>query len=536
MGMKFQIKRAFNDAVESKESLNNLQQKLGYGLLLDTPNCDSEEPRIKFEPPVWCKSNALNRTYGSDNFLLVKLTDPFEKRVRQESKVGAKAQSTIIKFFNQSIRIGNRVFHTFLRKEEFVNELMDLEMNKNLTVAKWTQTARMSLWISATCATIDFDPENIRRVPDIYSDSLIISLMQMNLVAETLGLGYVLVTAIEGKIGVRSIVWRLGELDDGEDEDQRLIQLWSHQLQCKHHLTIKFRAHRFCSFAKGLWYVDHQASPDDMSEWIEVRDSQWKAEPSTGYKYHFNLCRLSRPVESGHVGKQMIPNQKAIADTLHRATHNPTAYRSFGDEKIKSFGQMEDQQNVDQTIDRLDSISLMPKYSDELKFRIPILEATYVYAMPDPTGTLKENEAFIQFSEFWGPGRRDLEQLVDSFKNADVEEHEKFDVMEYFEEERGDQGLIQFLSAVQGLSLNAKRVKELDVRIRKEFSKVVLSDGRRLVNLIKGDQLPLPDFLRDEPKILNGSFQGNFFNYANGGKVHIFGKTSPISFFLTQLN
>lgn len=69
---------------------------------------------------------------------------------------------------------------------EFINEILDLNINQNMTLAKWASTqchdrdlfmslnvgcfrivcmqaARCSLVLSGTSPTIDFQPENIRR-------------------------------------------------------------------------------------------------------------------------------------------------------------------------------------------------------------------------------------------------------------------------------------------------------------------------------------------------------------------------------------
>lgn len=47
--------------------------------------------------------------------------------------------------------------------------------------------------------------------------------------------------------------------------------------------------------------------PRDKSSWIEISDSQWKAEVTPGFRFHFNLCRQVSPVHHAALGKQQIP-------------------------------------------------------------------------------------------------------------------------------------------------------------------------------------------------------------------------------------
>lgn len=56
----------------------------------------------------------------------------------------------------------------------------------------------------------------------------------------------------------------------------------------------------------GLWYLNPSLESMDTTVWIEVRDTQWKAELSAGSTFHFNLCRYSSPVHSTSLGRQNL--------------------------------------------------------------------------------------------------------------------------------------------------------------------------------------------------------------------------------------
>lgn len=69
----------------------------------------------------------------------------------------------------------------------------------------------------------------------------------------------------------------------------------------------------------GLWYLSSRIAQDDTRDsiWIEVRDSQWKAEggyPSAEEEIPFNLCQFSHRAKPGHVNRQTIPVSLVILD------------------------------------------------------------------------------------------------------------------------------------------------------------------------------------------------------------------------------
>ncbi|KAI7944411.1 hypothetical protein MJO28_010106 [Puccinia striiformis f. sp. tritici] len=531
-----------------------LQKLVGCSINLDLPKGKGNTTFLpRLNPPELCKANQLNRTHGADRFINIKVLDQLSSRLRTRTTKKSAIQKSFTEFVHTPIRIGDKLFFFFLRKEnflwlasapepgyeatrKFINELLDLQSNKDMTVAKWA--ARTSLLLSATQASIDMDPRDVRRVPDVHSDSLVISSELLDSVANSLGLTY-LPSCIEGLIKGKPFVWRLGV--PSEDENHQ-IQLWDDQIgKASTHVFFRFRARRYdakkkdfilteepvvivlekclamgprptgkseimtdgagiisraaaarvceafgrkfdtlpsayqarIGFAKGLWILPPEFHPHDTIPWVEIRDSQWKAETAPGYTFHFNLCRISRSVSSGALGKQLLPilsargvqskticaaleeqiqstindlnsndplrlteiltrspalctTRRSILNRTANSLHDPCANRSFGNTDSESS------ENRAFTIDGLDTMSLVPFQSEEIivsmlaagfeprnryivtklrrikedkitsaiKFRVPIAQSTYVYVMPDPTGTLEEDEGFLQFSCF----------------------------------------------------------------------------------------------------------------------------------------
>ncbi|WAQ88593.1 hypothetical protein PtA15_10A12 [Puccinia triticina] len=552
------FKELFRRTEEEEASLPALQKLVGGWLSLDFKKGNIIVPRLN--PPDLPRANQLNRTYGADRFIHLRLTDQLCSRLRPRAPKKTSIQKNFIDFIHAPLRIGNRLFYFFLRKESclwmvaskepgwestksFINEILDLGINKDMTVAKWA--ARTSLLLSATQASINIDAENIRRVPDLYSDSLIISEEFLSSVANGLRLDYV-PTCIEGQVRNKTLVWRLGVPD--EAKKNCVIQLWEDQIgKATTHLFIKFRARSYdyvektfvpveesvslliencvnmgtrppgkpeimtdgagiisraaaslvceffgrkydtlpsayqarIGFAKGLWILPPVFRLLDSDiPWVEIRDSQWKAETVAGYPFHFNLCRISRPVSSSTLGKQLLPilsargvrteticsaleehvqsaindlnssdplrltefltrsgalksGRRIILNRLAGVEHDPAAYRTYG----KGTAESHPAEYVESwafTTDYLHNMSLVPFQTEEAivsmlaagfepknrfivtrlrkikeekisiatKFKVPIPQSTYIYAVPDPTGTLKEDEAFLQFSSF----------------------------------------------------------------------------------------------------------------------------------------
>ncbi|EGF99278.1 uncharacterized protein MELLADRAFT_79506 [Melampsora larici-populina 98AG31] len=218
--LRHALEERLDDAMEFSEFV---QQNIEYSLNVNIEGAEKKKLVIELCPPKACKSNALNRTYGAEKFLVVTLSEKVLRELESES-VNTSPHAS---FFTQPWRIGNRVYHTVLRKAakiymvhinqsdspdwsalaNFMNGILDISLNKNLSEAKWV--SRGSLLLSATLPTIDIPPENIRRVPDVMSNSLLVSPDFMNTIADALGLTY--------------LPW---EIPHTEGRDSPLIQLW----------------------------------------------------------------------------------------------------------------------------------------------------------------------------------------------------------------------------------------------------------------------------------------------------------------------
>lgn len=555
--LRLELEKHLDDGMKFSESQRNIE----YNVII---NLEAEDKKTflvpELCPPRFCKSTALNRTYGAEKFLVVTLSDKARRELESEPAKTSRHRS----LFTKPWRIGNRIYHIFLRKNtriymvylnpsegwsavaKFINGILDIPRNKELSKAKWV--SRGALFVSSTLPTIDFRPENIRRVPDVMSNSLFVSPEFMNTIAESLGLTY-LPSTIRGRVGgsTDEFVWRLGRIpliseQDSSEQDSPLIQLWEdHPIDGKT-VWFKFKAFRydrldqefkveeesmgvplgFCQvvsgkigkaeimtdgaaalsrvaalqistangvrseilpsvyqgrigFAKGLWYLDPNSSPLDNTIWIEIRDSQWKAEPQAGFCYHFNLCRYSVSVNTTTLGIQNLPvlasrkipnsvfeelakealkncvsafetsdpmelmqalsNEGAVSSYRIRTLlthssnsgidHNPAINRTFGKTTTPN------NRISDQTSDRLQQFSLQPNENEQLlcmlqagfpvsnrlvveklrkvkveklikmrRLSIPLSLSCYVYAIPDPTGTLQKGEVFLQFSSF----------------------------------------------------------------------------------------------------------------------------------------
>ncbi|EGG10451.1 uncharacterized protein MELLADRAFT_103030 [Melampsora larici-populina 98AG31] len=456
--LRLELEERLDDGMKFSE----LQRNIEYNLIVNLEVVDKKNHLVvELCPPKFAKSTALNRTYGAERFLVVTLSD----KVLRELQSEPSKKKLHGGFFTKPWRIGNRVYETFLRKN----------------------VSRCALLVSATAPTITFRPENIRRVPDIMSNSLLVSPDFMNTIADALGLNY-LPSAIRGQIrNGPEFVWRLGQIPHSAGQASPLIQLWKEQTK-ERETTVwfNFMAYRydildqsytlekesmgllleFCQvlegqvgkaeimtdgaaaisrvaalqissannlqpdilpsvyqgrigFAKGLWYLDPNSNPLDTTTWIEIRDTQWKAEPHVGFLYHFNLCRYSVAVNSTTLGRQNlrvlssrgIPNEvfeelleEAIRSSLEafdtpdpmelihtlsnesaisclrtrtllthggasRIEHDPTLNRTFDQDSVP------EKKSSDQTSDRLHPFSLQP--ADAIEQLLCMLEAGF---------------------------------------------------------------------------------------------------------------------------------------------------------------
>ncbi|EGG04446.1 uncharacterized protein MELLADRAFT_117081 [Melampsora larici-populina 98AG31] len=148
--------------------------------------------------------------------------------------------------------------------------------------------------------------------------------------------------------------------------------------------------------AKGVWYLSSHDSieEDEESMWIEIRDSQWKADVSYGHDVDipFNLVRSSRHAKTGHVLASRKVPVSTFTDLLKL-------------ELLTVFNSLTDLNHLMVTsyLDNHAEVHINTEDVEDLSERLsrrPLDAITSVYAMPDPTGTLKEGEVFLQLSHF----------------------------------------------------------------------------------------------------------------------------------------
>ncbi|KAH9451981.1 hypothetical protein Pst134EA_025918 [Puccinia striiformis f. sp. tritici] len=152
-------------------------------------------------------SNELLRLYGSDSWIQFQLSETLLFSIQHTgSKHGIGNQ--IWQFFHRPLRFAQRIYRSALVKDEcvwfftspcglskqvHVTEMIDnhlpLKLNRTMKISKFN--SRLQLGLSTTAPSVTFDPTQIRRVPDICSNSLRISKELMAEIATKLHLSYV---------------------------------------------------------------------------------------------------------------------------------------------------------------------------------------------------------------------------------------------------------------------------------------------------------------------------------------------------------
>lgn len=116
-----ELKHDYEESKEDLKKLNQIEHQLEYNIILNTPEESSKTLRIELCPPMICKTHALNRRYGAERFLRVSISEKLGQQIRSTYSTSSskliKSKTLIKEFFMRPLRIGNRVYHTFLRKE-----------------------------------------------------------------------------------------------------------------------------------------------------------------------------------------------------------------------------------------------------------------------------------------------------------------------------------------------------------------------------------------------------------------------------------
>lgn len=504
------------------------QVRFGINISLED---DKRSITQKLKPCKTGDSNLWQRTYGSDCFIRVRLSENLlhEASKGRKEPLGKKLWNHL----NRPLFLAQKQYRAAVLKEDtvwfftspqspapqltlrdLVEKDMPIRLNGEMRISKFN--ARLQLSLSSTQSTITFKPSQIRRVPDIQSTSLMVSPAFMSRISKTLKLGYkpsivggahtdpdasytgqiyswrmcMEPDMIKGKsiqmresertraggqtltIVFHAIVYdkkesRWNKISKSIDIPRREIQFVQMSTapavmtdgaaaiskfaaqKIKDSLRMKFLPSAFQARimkAKGLWYLSSHdgIEEDDESMWIEIRDSQWKADVSYRHDVDipFNLVRSSRHAKTGHVNRQTIPvlasrkvpvqtftdllklEFRNVFDSLAHLNH--LVVTSYLDTKYEAPFSTEDVEDLSERFSRrpLDAMAECttllksgfhvrdPRVIDRLElscktilegmtnFKLTVPYSTSVYAMPDPTGTLKEGEVFLQLSHF----------------------------------------------------------------------------------------------------------------------------------------
>lgn len=160
--------------------------------------------QLAFSPPSWGPSTRFYRLYGSDRFIRLRLDD----KAARDTLNHKDKRKTFRSFLEMPLFIMGRTYRAGPTKDgmilyfaetgpgletvyldEFLGAHLPLELNPSMSVAKYA--ARFALGLSRTFPTVLFERSQLRRIPDISSDSLQISHRAMKRVARKLELDFV---------------------------------------------------------------------------------------------------------------------------------------------------------------------------------------------------------------------------------------------------------------------------------------------------------------------------------------------------------
>lgn len=197
-------------------------------------------------------SNELLRSYGSDCWIQVQLHSSLLFRIQWEGRSQGIGDE-VWQFFHRALKFAGRIYRSALVKNDsvwfftsplecprpirvvhMIEKQLPLELNPRMKISKFN--ARLQLGLSTTIPSITFKPEEIRRVPDICSNSLRISKELMTDIAARLELSY-LPSAIQGAYKVvkaryvgQQYAWAL--FDPAGLPNDFLIEVWRNDHMC----------------------------------------------------------------------------------------------------------------------------------------------------------------------------------------------------------------------------------------------------------------------------------------------------------------
>lgn len=148
-----------------------------------------------------------------------------------------------------------------------------------MSVGKYV--ARFNLGLSKTIPTISFKLSQIRRVPDVTSNSLAISFQFLQKVSEKLGIDYV-PSCIRGSVTGKSATWRLIQPSLASEAESQYISvhrdMFEQDTRGRDRLNIDFSV---LHEGKHLtWTMRKKRCTGEDEGWLQVIDSDWPGEGS----------------------------------------------------------------------------------------------------------------------------------------------------------------------------------------------------------------------------------------------------------------
>ncbi|PLW21793.1 hypothetical protein PCANC_02922 [Puccinia coronata f. sp. avenae] len=196
----------------AKNSIEKLVREGEVRFAIDLMAVESDLPSIfdlkcKMANARLAISNELLRTYGSDCWIQFRITEDLLYQIQgsgQKRGIG----NDLWQFLHRPLKFYHRIYRTALVKDDsvwfftspmdcprpihmldMIQKQLPLGLNRRMKISKFN--SRLQLGLSTTTQSVIFTPEQIRRVPDICSNSLRMSKGLMSDIAAKLGLSYV---------------------------------------------------------------------------------------------------------------------------------------------------------------------------------------------------------------------------------------------------------------------------------------------------------------------------------------------------------
>ncbi|KAM0748687.1 hypothetical protein T439DRAFT_327958 [Meredithblackwellia eburnea MCA 4105] len=196
------LKESIWSQIPESESLEEMNAafKRGHLHFSASLRMESDRPVLSLNQPSVEGSCRLYRDFGSDRFLRIRLDEAVGYQAAPEPrKGGGPLENCFIKqfFSGMPLSIFGRTYRSFCQKDgamvyfceegpgvipislsQFCERYISSELNKSMSIAKWR--SRFELGLSTSVPALQFRSEMVARVPDLLSNSLLISFKLMS--------------------------------------------------------------------------------------------------------------------------------------------------------------------------------------------------------------------------------------------------------------------------------------------------------------------------------------------------------------------